>query len=98
MAGIDVGELEPGEESTNNGDHFVGHVFGLGTADEQRRLLEPRLVRVLEGEIPHLVEVLADDAERDPELLRLAALGPVQVAEEKLPDREFLSGRGYTST
>lgn len=94
MAGINVGEPESGEESANDGDHFVGYVFGLGAADKQRWLLEPRLVRVLEGEIPHVVKVLAEDAERDPELLRLAALGPVQIAEEELADREFLSCRG----
>jgi hypothetical protein len=90
VTGVDIDEPETREKLPNEGKHLVGHVLALGTAHEQRGLLEPDFARIFEGEVAQIVERAAEDVERHAELLRLLALRTVKVAEEKLSDRERL--------
>ena len=90
MPGVDVHQGKAREELANDGDRLIGDVSALRAPDEECRLREPHLVGVFIGEIAEVVERLAQDAERDSKLARLAALGRVQVLEEELADRKFL--------
>lgn len=55
VAGIDIDHLEPREKLADDGDHLVGDVLALGSADEQSRFLEADRGRILEGEVAHVV-------------------------------------------
>ena len=90
MTSLDIDELEAGKELADEGDDLVGHICAPGAADEEGRLLEARLVGVLEGEVAEVAERLGQDRQRDAELLRLAALGTMEVAEQELPNAEGL--------
>lgn len=90
MPGVDVDEREAREELADQGQDLVGDVVAAGAADEQRGPLEAGGGRVPEGEVAHVAERLADDVEGHAELVRRAVLGPVQVAEQELPDRHVL--------
>ncbi len=95
MASVDVDQLEEGEELADQRDHLVGDVLALRPADKQRGLRKADLVRVLEGEVAQVVEGLGQDVQRHAELLGLAVGGAVQVAEQKLADREGLLVVGH---
>ena len=94
MASVDIRKLEAGEELPNRGDNLVGDVLALGAPDEQRRLLVPGRVGVLERKIAQVAQGLAQDVERHPKLLHRAALGPEEVAQQELPDGHGLVLRG----
>lgn len=90
---LGIDHLKHREELADERDDLVRDVLALGAADEQRGLEEAHGGRVLEGEVAQVVERLAQDAERDPELLGVGPVGrAVQVAEEELADCE---GLGY---
>jgi hypothetical protein len=88
---LGIDHLKHGEELADERDHLVRDVLALGAADEERGLKEAHGGRVLEGEVAEVVEGLAQDAERDAELLRVGPVGrAVQVTEEELADCEGL--------
>lgn len=98
MPGLDVDQLEERKELADDGNHLIRDISALSAADEERRLAEAHGGRVLEGEVAHVVEGLAEDVEGDAEFLR-AGLGgggfwAVEVAEEELTDWEGLGGGG----
>jgi hypothetical protein len=80
VPGLDVDELEAREEAAYGGQHLVRDVLALRAANEERRLLEPRLVRVTEGEVAQVVERLGQDVQWYGELVVRAALWTPQVA------------------
>lgn len=95
VARLDVHHLEPREELPHDGEHLVRDVLAPRAAHEQRRLLETGAAGVLVGEVAHVREGLAEDVERDAELLGSrgggrGGGGGVQVAEEELSDGEGL--------
>lgn len=95
MAPLDIGHLKEWEELPHDGQHLVRDVLALGAPDEQGRLLEPVLAGVLEGEVAHVGQGLAEDVDGDAELPGLLALRGVQVPQEELADGEGLCGSGY---
>ena len=90
MTGFYVYQRKAREELADHGDHLVGDVFAVRAPDKQRRLFEPRLVGILVREVAEMIERLAQRAEGDAELARLAPLGRVEILEEKLSDGKFL--------
>ncbi len=90
MSGLDINERETREELANQGNNFVGNVFAMCASNKERWLLEPHLVRILEWEIPQVVQRLRQYAERDAKFPRLAALGLVEIAKEELANGKVL--------
>lgn len=88
VSSFNVHELEAREELPDQGQDLIRHVLALCAPHEQRRLHKPRLARVPEGEVPHIVERAAQDVEGHAELLplgRVTAHRAVEVPEEELP-------------
>lgn len=90
VAGLDIHDLKPREKLAHEGEHLVRDVLAARAAHEQRRLLEAGRGRVLVREVAHVREGLAQDVERDAELLGRGPFWGVEVAEEELPDGEGL--------
>ena len=87
MPAINIRDLESRKESANNGQCLVGNVVTLGASDKQRRAVPSGLVRVLEGEIGHVVESVCQILDGNAESLD-AVLFALQVCQEELANGE----------
>lgn len=82
---VNVPDLEGGEEPADDGQGLVGDVMALCASDEESGTVPSHLIRVLEGEVGHVVERGGQVFDGDAESL-LPIRPPHQVGQEELAD------------
>lgn len=90
MARVDVDQPKAREELAYQRQNLVRDVLALGPADEECRLPEADLVRVLVGEVSQVVEGAAEHVQRDAELGDVLPWGAVEVTQKELADGDGL--------
>ena len=93
MSRGNIGHRKPGKEPPDDGERVISNVATLGAPHKQRRSLEPDFIRVLEGEVRHVVERRREVLDREAEVQVLLAISRSdEVREEELADGEGLVG------
>lgn len=83
MASVNIPQLKPREEASNDRQHLISNIVTLRTSDKQRRALPPRLIRVREREIRHIVERGREILDRNAPF-HDPILAPCEIREQKL--------------
>jgi hypothetical protein len=87
---VDIRKLKAREEAPNDGDRLITNIVTLCAPDKQRALLEAHLLRVVEGEIRHGIETLAQRVDGDAPRQWLARLGAHEVGQQELAHGKLL--------
>lgn len=90
MTSFDIGNLRIREEFLYGRYSIIGHVSGLGTANKQRGPSVLEIIRLLEGEVGHVIQRAANHRKWDTEFESVVLLRPDQVRKEELANRKGL--------
>lgn len=91
MAAVNIGHLEPGEESPNDRQCFVWHVLALRTPHKQDWFVEGRLLRVPVWKISHVVQSSRQRPNRHTKLPDTLASWLIEISKQELSDGKILS-------